>query len=59
MPAVAVEVRSVKGDGRLARAACLAEAEMLDGAAVERVKRAIETRLDRPVTLEATVAIKR
>jgi F0F1-type ATP synthase delta subunit len=31
----------------------------LDSAAVERVKQAIETRLDRPVTLEAAVAIVR
>ncbi len=37
----------------------LLSSSTLDGAAVERVKRAIETRLDRPVTLEATVAIKR
>lgn len=37
----------------------LLSSSTLDGAAVERVKRAIEARLDRPVTLEATVAIRR
>ncbi|HHW75995.1 MAG TPA: DUF389 domain-containing protein [Xanthomonadaceae bacterium] len=37
----------------------LLSSSTLDDAAVERVKRAIESRLDQPVTLEADVAIRR
>lgn len=50
---------TVRPGDRLHLSVRLLSSSTLDSAAVERVKQAIETRLGRPVTLEAAVGIVR